>query len=253
MIEDTITYNNYVDDSPDNNIWKPIALEERSFYLGLINNVRHSFKSGTKKQKGDSLEELMSFIYNRFKAIRVYHNEHRGDNQIDHVIEFIDGMAPTFIHRKIGLKIIGESKNHNKSISVREVADLDELLRSKEAELGIFSSYKSFSKGKTLWVYGEGKRRKLSLSNKRKIIGYNIDELESLIQNNFYTMLKQKYENLVNEIEDDYTDEDGKLSYQDKLYCSLKQLNKLGIIDGETFKVSIGKLEEKFGSIDLEL
>jgi hypothetical protein len=51
----------------------------------------------------------------------------------------------------VGLRLVGESKNHKKSIGPREVSNLDELLRSKSSKLGIFSSSKSFSKGKTMF------------------------------------------------------------------------------------------------------
>lgn len=249
---DTISYNLYVDNSPDNNIWKPISNTEKKHFLNLIQDVRDAFHNGTKQQKGQTLESLMTYIYQRFKHVHVYENVQRGDNQIDHIIEFIDGMTPTFIHHNVGLKLIGESKNHNKSISVREVADLNELLRSKYSKLGIFSSYKSFSKGKTLWHFAEGKRRKLALSDKRIIIGFNIDELESLTDNNFYTMLKQKYDNIVDEIEDDYTDENIKVSYHDRLFLSLKNLHEKNIIDEKSYQDGLKEIRTKYGQISLD-
>jgi hypothetical protein len=254
---DTIEYNEYVDYSPDDRIWIPISQEEIPFFQGLINAVRDAFNSGTKQEKGNTLEDLMTFVYKRFKHIRVYHNEQRGDNQIDHIIEFIDGLTPTFIHQNIGLTLIGESKNHQKSIGVREVADLNELLRAKESKLGIFSSYYSFSKGASLWSFAEGKRRKLSLTysllDKRKIIGFTIDEIESLKENNFYTMLKQKYYNLVNELKDDFIDyKNPEIQYQSQLYQYLRQLFDNGIIDETAFNDGIQKIELKYGSFELE-
>ncbi|PEK39097.1 hypothetical protein COF81_16575 [Bacillus pseudomycoides] len=249
---DTISYNFYVDHSPDDNIWRPISSNEKEDFLQLIQNVREAFHNGTKQQKGQTLEILMTYIYQRFKHIHVYDNVQRGDNQIDHIIEFIDGMTPTFIHHNIGLTLVGESKNHNKSISVREVADLNELLRSKYSKLGIFSSYKSFSKGKSLWHFAEGKRRKLALSDKRVIIGFNINELESLTENNFYTMLKQKYQNIVDEIEDDYSDENIKLPYHDRLFLSLKNLHERKIIDETSYQNGIKEICSKYGETTLD-
>ncbi|MDF9474585.1 hypothetical protein P9G36_18960 [Bacillus cereus] len=249
---DTISYNFYVNHSPDDDIWRPISSAEKESFLHLIQNVRDAFHNGSKQQKGQTLEILMTYIYNRFKHIRVYDNVQRGDNQIDHIIEFIDGMVPTFIHHNIGLTLVGESKNHNKSISVREVADLNELLRSKYSKLGIFSSYKSFSKGKSLWHFAEGKRRKLALSDKRMIIGFNINELESLTENNFYTLLKQKYQNIVDEIEDDYSDEDTKLPYHDRLFLSLKNLRERKIIDETSFQKGISEIHSKYGEITID-
>jgi hypothetical protein len=252
---DTISYNEYVDNSRDDNIWRPIKGDEVHVFNDLTSNVRNAFNSGTKKEKGDSLENLMSFVYRRFKHIRVYHDEKRGDNQIDHIVEFIDGATPTFIHQYIGLTLIGESKNLKKSIGVREVADLHELLRSKESKLGIFSSYHPFSKGNSIWNYAEGKRRKLALTysllDNRKIIGFTIDEIESLVENNFYTMLKQKYYNLVNELKDDYVDYENQIiPYQARLYQSLKQLYENQVIDEDSFSLGVKKIETQFGPIE---
>ncbi|MFB4471729.1 hypothetical protein ACDI16_02025 [Oceanobacillus caeni] len=251
-MDNTIDYNDYLDSSPDNKIWYPIPKEDHDKFNTLVQDVIESFENGSKKEKGDSLESLMTYIYKRFKNIRVYHNERTSDNQIDHIIEFIDGMVPTFIHDNIGLVLIGESKNHNKSISSREVNNLDELLRAKKSKLGIFSSYKSFSKGpSSLWVNAEGKRRKLALWNQynRIIIGFSINELASLIENNFYTMLKQKYYQIIDELNDDTTENDLGLPYQNRLFNSLNELNENGIISYEIFMESKIKIEEKYGKI----
>ncbi|MED0763544.1 hypothetical protein, partial [Aneurinibacillus thermoaerophilus] len=145
-MDHTIPYKSFVDNGPDDQIWRPITEEEKEYFLSLVQKARDTLKGGTKKEKGDALEELMTYVYKRFDEIaNVYPNVIEGDNQFDHIIEFVDGMTPTFIHQNVGLKIIGESKNHNKSIGPREVADLNELLRYKRARLGIFSSTKTFS------------------------------------------------------------------------------------------------------------
>ncbi|KEF40472.1 Restriction endonuclease [Schinkia azotoformans MEV2011] len=248
----TISYNEYIDYSPDDNIWKPIENEEIPFYRTLIENVYHTFENGTKKEKGDSMEKLMTFIYQRFKAIKVCHNVRSNDNQIDHIVEFIDGMTPAFIQHYIGLRLIGESKNHKKTIGSREVSNLDELLRDKDSKLGVFSSFYSFSKGQSMWVNAEGKRRKLALKYGRKIIGFTIKELESLVEKNFYTLLKQKFNNLVDEIEDDFSDHDCKSPYNVSLLNNLIQLNNLGIIDQEAFINGKRLIEERYGNTDIE-
>lgn len=247
---DTISYNAYIDNSEDKKIWKPIPKKEIPKYLNLIKKVKTTLLTGTKKEKGDALEHLMTFIYNRFKAVKVYENVFKGDNQIDHILRFIDGATPTFIHNNVGLVLIGESKNHNKSISTREVSNLDELLRSKESKLGIFSSAHSFSRGKNMWTLSEGKRRKLAIASNRKIIGFTINELESLTKENFYTLLKRKYYNLVDEIDDCYLDIDMKLPYNETLYNAALQFYKLNLIDDTAFNNVIQNIESKYGLIE---
>ncbi|SDI17697.1 hypothetical protein SAMN05192534_1242 [Alteribacillus persepolensis] len=249
MENNTVSYNQYIDRSPDWNVWTPVSEEEKPLFNELIDNVKKAIEYGTRKEKGDSLEKLMTFIYDRFESAKVIPNYNIGDNQIDHFIEFIDGLTPTFIHENIGTRIIAESKNHKDSIGVREVADLYELLRSKKSKLGIFSSYKTFSHGKTMWTLSEGKRRKLALSNERYIIGFTLRELESLTENNFYTLLKQKYWNLIDELEDDYIDEEVSIPYHERLSFSLKRLRDIGILEHSVVQDALQKIEIKYGKL----
>lgn len=256
MGNDSISLNEFVLSAPDHRVWRPIKQDEVDHFLSLVKIARESLKADDKHAKGTSLEDLMTFVYKRFDHLaKITPNVNQGDNQIDHIIEFTDGLVPTFIHNDLGLRVIGESKNHNKSIGVREVADLNELLRSKRAKVGIFSSAKTFSRGRngSPWQYAEGKRRKLALARSVAIIGFTIDEIESLIHNNFYTMIKEKYYNLVDEIEDDYTDHlegNEKLPYNQRLYSALKQLATNGILTKEEFDNGTERIIEKYGSVD---
>ncbi|TYS50101.1 restriction endonuclease [Bacillus infantis] len=256
-MKDTIPFNKFISAAKDEEIWTPISNEEKEEYLKLINNVRTTLISGTKKEKGDALEDLMTFVYRRFEIGYVEPNVLKGDNQIDHIINFIDGMVPMFIYEKIGSRMIGESKNHKESIGVREVTDLVELLRSKKAKVGVFSSFKTFSRGrnKSPWINAEGKRRKLAIanSNERIILGFTIDELETLTDKNFYTLLKQKYFALIDEIDDDYTDyptEDLSIAYHIRLYDSLKQLKENHVISEQSYLEGKQALIQKYGNIE---
>lgn len=257
MRRDTISAKELMMRAQDDEVWSPIPEEEFGDFQKLIDGVRFSLENGSKKEKGDALEHLMTYVYDRFEVAFVDENVHRGDNQIDHIVHFIDGMAPLFVYHNIGTRMIGESKNHKESISVRDVTDLVELLRSKKSKVGIFSSSKSFSRGrnKSPWVNAEGKRRKLAIANdnNRIILGFTIDELETLKSNNFYKMLKDKYYSLVDEIEDDFTDyatDDMTTSYHVNLFHSLVQLNKIGIIDSDTFERGRTILENRYGRVD---
>ncbi len=253
MEDNYISQHHFINNAPDHYIWIPIRDNEIDHYMMLITLCREAMLTGTKKEKGDTLETLMTFVYERFNNVaEVTPNTNHGDNQIDHILEFYDGLAPIFIHNYIGMRIIGESKNHNKSIGVREVADLNELLRYKRANLGIFSSFKTFSRGHngSPWQYAEGKRRKLSLSRNTFIIGFTLDELESLTKNNFYTLLKHKFFNLIDEIDDDYTEENFRLTYHEKLYHSLLQLFKNEIINEEQFILAREEIIKKYGFLE---
>ncbi|MGE6719552.1 hypothetical protein ACQKGD_19630 [Peribacillus frigoritolerans] len=258
-MKNTVGFNKFINLAPDNEVWTPIPPDEKEHFLSLVDRVRVTLENGTKKEKGDALEELMTFVYGRFEIAYVHPNVHHGDNQIDHIVEFIDGMSPPFLIEHVGMRFVGESKNHKDSIGVREVTDLVELVRSKRAKLGIFSSSKTFSRGlnKSPWINAEGKRRKLALAynNEKIILGFTINELETLVEKNFYTLLKQKYFSLIDEIEDDTTDyATGDLTrpYHLRLYDSLVQLKEKGIINEESFDIGTQKIISRYGHVDLE-
>ncbi|MEK3822107.1 hypothetical protein MKY20_23780 [Cytobacillus sp. FSL W8-0315] len=256
-MKDTISFNKYMMSAADDEIWTPISDQEIGYYLQLIDKVRTTLDRGTRKEKGDALEDLMTFVYGRFVIGYVEPNVFKGDNQIDHIVNFIDGMVPPFVFRNIGLRMVGESKNHKDSIGVREVTDLVELLRSKKANVGIFSSFKTFSRGrnKSPWINAEGKRRKLAIANNNEkiILGFTIDELETLVEKNFYTLLKQKYFALIDEIDDDYTDyptDDLSSAYHLRLYDSLRQLKENNIISEESYQEGKKNIINKYGDIE---
>ncbi|MED3396171.1 hypothetical protein [Bacillus wiedmannii] len=258
MDNDSVSYNRYSNRAPDNFYWKPIPIEDVDMYKKMIQRVEAAFKGSDKKEKGDSLEELMTYVYRRFEDIAIVSPNIRSkDNQYDHFIELVEGAAPQFLMEYSGGRIVGESKNHNKSISSREVTNLYDLLQTKTARLGIFSSMYTFSKGrKSMWANAEGKRRKLCLSsenktgNKRYVIGFTLKELESLLENNFYSMIKQKVKCLQDELDDNFTEDENGVEYHERLYHSLTQLKNLGIICDQSFSEAKQKIEEFYGDIN---
>ena len=102
-----------------------------------------------------------------------------------------------------------------------------------------------------MWVNAEGKRRKLALWNQynRIIIGFTVDELSTLKENNFYTMIQQKYNQIIDELKDDITQKNKDTPYQDLLFESLIQMYNNGIIDHDTLSSAELSLEKKYGKI----
>ncbi|EPZ0458910.1 MULTISPECIES: hypothetical protein [Bacillus] len=258
MDNDSVSYSRFSNRAPDDFYWKPIPIEDIDMYKKMVQRVEDAFKNNDKKEKGDSLEELMTYVYSRFEEIAIVSANIRSkDNQYDHFIELVEGAAPPFLMEYSGGRIVGESKNHSKSISSREVSNLYDLLQTKTARLGIFSSMHTFSKGKkSMWANAEGKRRKLCLSsenktgNKRYVIGFTLKELESLLENNFYSMLKQKVKCLQDELDDDFTEDENGVEYHERLYHSLTQLKNLGIICDQSFLDAKHKIVELYGDIN---
>lgn len=257
MKTESISYQRYISRAPDHEFWKPIPDEHKDHYNSMLKRVETAFKGADKKEKGASLEDLMTYIFSRFEdAAEVFPNQRNKENQFDHIVEFIDGMVPLFIKDHIGLTIIGESKNHNKSIGSREVGNLYDLLHNKEARVGIFSSINSFAKGKkSMWANAEGKRRKLCLMSDRKryVVGFTLKELSSLLERNFYTMLKQKIRSLQDELNDDFTEDEGGLPYHERLHCSLVQLKNLGIITDDSYSTGKVQIEKLYGELNVDI
>lgn len=236
----------------DSEYWHEIKSEEdKATFKELLIEVERSLKKGTRASKGKSLEDLMTFIYSRFVNVEVKDNLRTKDNQIDHEILFSDFGLPNFIQNKIGIKLIGESKNHKSTVSSREVDNLDGLLRVRDCKMGIISSYYNFSRGRnSVWVNGEGKRRKLCLMSKYKriIIGFHYQDFNKILNGeNFYTMIKQKYHMLIDEIADDYID-DSKKTYPARVYDNLLSLSEMGIIPKENLPTYKENIINKYGS-----
>ncbi|WP_339264087.1 hypothetical protein MKY07_06155 [Solibacillus sp. FSL W7-1472] len=240
----------FINNADDSFFWSPFTDTELPEFNKLIIDVESSIKSNNKQLKGNSLETLMTFIYSKFNFAEVESNVILNGNQFDHIITFNDFFRPALIKEHLGNKIICESKNHKDSISVRDVADLNELLRRNKCSTGIFSSIKTFSRrGKNMWTLGEGKRRKMFLSDETIILGFTLKELKSLETNNFYTLLKQKYNCLFHETNDDFGFEKATVPFNQNLHTSLCQLHNAGVITSNEFSRHEKLLIEKFGDI----
>lgn len=253
-MSDSISFTSFKEMTNDDTFWSPITLqkEQKEFKI-LLDSAVFTLKHGTKDEKGKSLEKMMTYIYKRFVGVKVIPNIRLSDNQIDHEVTFPDFGSPNFIINNVGMKLIGESKNHKDSISSREVDNLDGLLKIRNAKLGIFSSYHSFSRGrKSVWENGEGKRRKLALfSNyQRVIIGFCYKDFEKILKGeNFYTMLKEKYDLLLDELSDDYI-EDNIYPYHVRLNNTLLHLKQIQIIPQEHYDTYKKRLINKYGELE---
>lgn len=207
------------------------------------------------KEKGNALEELVKFIFNRFSIIEsIERDKHTNDNEIDIHVDFNKNLMITFFTDIKG-KLICECKNTDKSVDVGMVSKLVELCNKNHAGLGIFISIKGLSKGRggSLWKYAEGKRRMLYLSTAIPIISFKLDEIECLDKegNNFYTMIKKKLSYLIDEIKEDSTTlelikkEEG--DFKEYLYANLNALQQLDLISMDEKVEIIDRIKQKYG------
>lgn len=243
----------------DNNYWEPfyddeVLVDEFNNKLQLVKDSR-TWAKERNKEKGNALEELVKFIFNRFSIIEsIERDKNTNDNEIDIHVDFNKNLMITFFSEIKG-KLICECKNIDKTVDVGMVSKLVELCDKNHAGLGVFISLKGLSKGRSgsLWKYAEGKRRKLFLSTGIPIISFKLDEIECLNEegNNFYTMIKQRLSYLIDEIQEDSTilelikKEEG--DFKEYLYSNLNSLEQLGLINMEEKEMIIDRIKEKYG------
>lgn len=222
----------------DDAIWKPIYEDEellRQFNEQcLIVEQSANWEKERNRDKGTALEKLMLLVFKRFEIIKeIKRDKLTGDNEVDLYVNLNENIPIPFINNTNG-KIICECKNMNdKSVDVGMVSKLSELCTSKLSKLGIFVSIRGIS-GRG-WIYGEGKRRKLFIETKVPIISFTFEEIKLLAfqGNNFYSMIKRKIQELIDEVEYDgeklkkikNTDE-----YKETILYNIKFLYKIGVI-----------------------
>lgn len=206
------------------------------------------------KEKGNALEELVKFIFNRFENIdEIERDKHTIDNEIDIYISFNPNLMNIFFQQIKG-KILCECKNIKSSVDVGMVSKLSELCEKNNSGLGIFVSIKGLSKGTSgsMWKNAEGKRRKLYLVNKIPIISFTLDEIK-LLKNegmNFYTIIQQKVSYLIDEVDDcsislpNLSEESEYINY---IYENIKYLEDKNLITRDEKKLIKGRLIDKYG------
>lgn len=245
----------WMNDLNDDDIWKPFCDEENELeefnrkYL-LVEESKH-WERERNKEKGTALESLMKYVFNRFEIVKSIESDKlTGDNEVDLYVNFNDAMPLNFICETRG-KVICECKNmDSKSVDVGMVAKLQELCVSKGSNLGIFTSVRGLSGSG--WKFADGKRRKLYIKSEIPIISFTVSEIESLRikGNNFFTIIKRKIQELIDETEYD----GGKIKkiknnedYKQMLTENIKAMYKIGLINDEEVCIIKDRLYEKYG------
>lgn len=238
----------------DDSIWRPFlnnceALTIFQQHIQLIEESKVWPKS-RNKEKGDLLEALMQFVFSRFVNVFSFSRANTTDNEIDLNVKFNESLSTPFIS-EIKSYLICECKNMiSSSVDVGMVTKLVELCSSNRAGLGMFISIKGIS-GQG-WKYGEGKRRKLFLSDKIPVISITFDEIKTLASPdvNFYTIIQKKYRQLVDEMEYDGQSISGISSCDPDFIQILKDtitsLVQIGILSKEERELALERIKERY-------
>ncbi|MEC1699073.1 MULTISPECIES: restriction endonuclease [Bacillus] len=242
------------DNQVDDLFWKPLTeakdIEAFDNKISVVNDSQ-SWPRKLNWKKGRVLEDLCEFIFNRFYDVDVKKNKRPGDNETD--IETVIGEKPKppFMQSIIGQKIICECKNKKSTpIDVGNVSKLAEILPTRGSNFGIFISILGITGSG--WRYGEGKRKKIMCKHEIPLISFTVKELEVLREGyNFYTMIKNKYNALLDEVDDDTGDipENTHIEYTKRVSEFLNHLNNCELINQIEFSNLRDRVVKRYGEI----
>jgi len=237
----------------DHVFWKPIVDEEEiKAFDDFISTIEDSktWPPSRNKAKGDLLEDFAVFIFKRFVGANVSKNKRPTDNETDIETNLNDRLLPEFMRLYLSPRIICECKNKTTSaVDVGMVSKLVEILPTRGSRFGIFISLLGISGSG--WRYGEGKRKKLYIKTNFPIISFKVDELNELRSGkNFYTMIKEKLQRLIDEVDDNSPDvpEIGHVEYSKRMIEIVHHFRRCEIIDEDHQKEKmINNIIERYG------
>lgn len=129
--------------------------QDKQEFSILLENLKQPFDKTveTTKNKGDKLEDLVSFIIRKSYFFEIYQNVHTGTNEIDEVIT-LSKRGRQALHRfKISRDILeidsdialGECKNYASPLGVTYVGKFYSLLVSTNVSFGIIFTQKGLT------------------------------------------------------------------------------------------------------------
>lgn len=176
-------------------------LKEYKVLLKTFEDTNSSSSSST--EKGEALEDLVTFIINKSAVFEVYKNIRTSSNEIDMLVRF--NKKGVYLNKN-GLflfepNFLCECKNYNRSVSVTWTGKFYSLAKVTKNSLGILFSYHGLS-GKE-WSDSIGLTKKIYLADEKntKIIDFNIDDFKKLAEGkHFIDLINDKIFNLQNDV-----------------------------------------------------
>lgn len=173
---------------------------EKQEYNRLLDDFKkkNSSKCSTK-EKGDSLENIASFVLKSGNIFEVYKNVRTSTNELDQLVKTtVNGriLCSNGILDSRLSNFIGECKNYNKGVSVTYVGKVCSLLQTMNIKICILFSYKGITGSG--WKDASGLVKKFYMSKENQnekycIIDFNISDFESIkLGNNFLKIIEDK-------------------------------------------------------------
>ena len=175
--------------------------DEKKHYKELLKKFKNtnSSKTASTSEKGDSLEEIASFVLKSGNVFEVYDNMRTTTNELDQLVRTTVHGSILCSHGILNPKLknfIGECKNYKTKVSVTYVGKICGLLNTTSNKICILFSYNGVT-GKG-WRDASGLIKKFYLSKENVderycIIDFNIKDFESIEHgNNFLQIIEDK-------------------------------------------------------------
>lgn len=184
---------------------------EKEEYNNLLNDFKQKNSSKcSNKEKGESLENIASFVLRSGNIFEVYKNVRTSTNELDQLVRTTVNGSILCSNGILDARLnnfIGECKNYCNGVSVTYVGKVCSLLQTMNIKICILFSYKGITGSG--WKDGSGLVKKFYMSKENPnekycIIDFNIRDFESIKSgNNFLKIIEDKI--LALKIDTDYT------------------------------------------------
>lgn len=174
-------------------------------YNNLLDKFHSTHFSKTVKtvEKGDSLENVVNFLFDKIGLFEVYANAKTSTHEIDQILHL--NVKGCFFASNNMIRIpvdgfLGECKNYKKNVPQTWIGKFCTLLQSTHHTLGILFSYNGLTGKK--WDDATGLTKKIYLlreddSKKIKIVNFTYDDLKAIGRgDNFFKILNKKLDEL---------------------------------------------------------
>ena len=187
-----------------------IDLEKQEYNRLLDDFKKKNSSKCSTKEKGDSLENIASFVLKSGNIFEVYKNVRTSTNELDQLVKTtVNGsiLCSNGILDSRLSNFIGECKNYSKGVSVTYVGKVCSLLQTMNIKICILFSYKGITGSG--WKDASGLVKKFYMSKENQnekycIIDFNISDFESIKSgNNFLKIIEDKIMTL--KVDTDYT------------------------------------------------
>lgn len=182
---------------------------DKQIFSALLKNLKRPFDKSTEttKDKGDRLENLVSFLIQKSFFFEIYRNVHTGTNEIDEVIILSEKGKQALYEFNLARNILeidsdialGECKNYFTTLNVTYVGKFYSLMVSTDVPFGIIFTQKGLTGNENEFHDAYGLTKVLRIIEKYQnnrdmfILTFTLEDYEKIEQGaSFFDLIKAK-------------------------------------------------------------